>query len=330
MPIGWTVSDSPSATTRPCSSPKPRRHRGRDQEQDQPEVGEQRRHLRVLVAVAVEVARAVRVGRLADAEAVAAQDGARRPPRRRRPSPRGRAGAGRSTARAGRPGCRDTPRHSRGVRSSVQTTIEMTSTTSADAEPRRAEDREDAASRSSDVDDAGAEDRVVAGVELVHRGRVVAGRAEREVGQLLDRHPDDREQRQEDDLDDREVDRREQAPQRRARAGRADVRPDGRLGAVADDGRCSRWLEPLDGAERPGRGRSGARRGRRPGRPRSRPAGPRGPRARPSTRSRPGRDPGVGELGLGRAGDATSTAGGRPSCGRCRARRSARAASARR
>ena len=36
--------------------------------------------------------------------------------------------------------------------------------------------------------------------------------------------------------------------------------------------------------------------------------------------------PAAEQLGLGRAGAATSTAGGRPSCGRCRARRSARAA----
>ena len=54
---------------------EPRGDRRRDQEQDQAGVGEERRHLRVLVPVAVEVARAVVVGRLADPEAVPAQDG---------------------------------------------------------------------------------------------------------------------------------------------------------------------------------------------------------------------------------------------------------------
>ena len=39
-----------------------------------------------------------------------------------------------------------------------------------------------------------AEDRVVAGVELVDRRGVVGRGAEREVGELLDGHPDDREQ----------------------------------------------------------------------------------------------------------------------------------------
>ena len=54
--------------------PEPRRRRRRDEEQDQPEVGEQRRHLGVLVAVAVHEPRPVRVGRLAHAEARPPQD----------------------------------------------------------------------------------------------------------------------------------------------------------------------------------------------------------------------------------------------------------------
>ena len=73
VPIGWTVSDSPSATTRPCSSPEPRGDGRRDEEQHEPGVGEQRRELHPAVAVAVEVRRAV--GDLAaDDEPVAAQD----------------------------------------------------------------------------------------------------------------------------------------------------------------------------------------------------------------------------------------------------------------
>ena len=80
-----------------------------------------------------------------------------------------------------------------------------------DAEPGRGEDVEQAQAVER-VDDARAERRVVDLVELVHPGRVVGRRAEREVGQLLDRHPDDREQGQDDDLDDGEVDRGEQAP----------------------------------------------------------------------------------------------------------------------
>ena len=79
------------------------------------------------------------------------------------------------------------------------------------AEPRRAEDGEDAQPL-HDVHDARAQDRVVAGVQVVERRRVVGRRAEGEVGQLLDRHPDDREQGQDDDLGDGEVDRGQQAP----------------------------------------------------------------------------------------------------------------------
>ena len=88
----------------------------------------------------------------------------------------------------------------------------------AEAEPRRAEDREQRQPL-HDVDERGAQDRVVPGVGLVHRERVVGRRAEREVGQLLDGHADDGEQRQEDDLEDGEVDRREQVPQPVAQPG---------------------------------------------------------------------------------------------------------------
>ena len=54
---------------------KSRRGSGRDEEEDQPGVREQRRHLGVLVTIAIQEARAVGVGRLPDAEAVAPQDG---------------------------------------------------------------------------------------------------------------------------------------------------------------------------------------------------------------------------------------------------------------
>jgi hypothetical protein len=46
---------------------------------------------------------------------------------------------------------------------------------------------------------------------LQGRGVVRRG-SEGEVGELLDGHPDDREQQQEGDLEDREVDRREEVP----------------------------------------------------------------------------------------------------------------------
>ena len=101
------------------------------------------------------------------------------------------------------------------------------------AEQRRAEDREQR-QPFHDVHDRRAEDRVVAGVELVHRRRVVGRRAEGEVGQLLDGHADDRQQGQEDDLEDREVDRREEVPQPVAHAG-WDV-PAGRSGGGRRDG----------------------------------------------------------------------------------------------
>ena len=173
VPIGWTVSESPSATTRPCSSPSRARHRGRDEEQDQPDVADQRRQLRPAVAVAVDVRRRRRPPRLADDEPVAPED--RRDGRRvdARPSPPGRAASGRRTASGWTTRISLDWRHSRGVRSSVQTTIEMTRTMQPDAEPGRGEDVEELEPLER-VDDARPEDRVVAGVDAGHLVRVVA------------------------------------------------------------------------------------------------------------------------------------------------------------
>ena len=104
-------------------------------------------------------------------------------------------------------------------------------------------------SRSRTSTSAGPEQRVVPRVEVVQRGRVVRRRAQREVGDLADRHPDHRHQCQEDDLGDGEVDRREQAPQPvpepggQAAAGRSGGGRPGDL--AARDGSSL-----LDGAER--------------------------------------------------------------------------------
>ncbi len=103
------------------------------------------------------------------------------------------------------------------------------------AEPRRAEDREDRQAL-EDVDETGTEERVVSRVDLVHRRGVVGRGAEREVGQLLDRHPDDGHQHQEDDLGDGEVDRREEPPQSLPDAGE-DVGAGRSGGGRGDDGR---------------------------------------------------------------------------------------------
>ena len=171
-----------------------------------------------------------------------------------------------------------TPRHRRGVRSSVQTTIEMTRTTSA-ALNHGERKTANSDSRSMTSTTVAPEDRVVAGVELVHRAGVVGRGAEREVGQLLDGHPDDREEQQEDDLEHGEIDRREQVPQAVSQAGAG---CSGRTVGFWPSRRRpgSRWLRPLDGAER----RDGPpveRASRRERVARSRPGGPRGPRARP-------------------------------------------------
>ena len=55
------------------------------------------------------------------------------------------------------------------------------------------------------VDEPDAEDRVVAGMDVRHRRGVVAGRSEGEARQLPDRHADDRQQGEDDDLEDGEV-----------------------------------------------------------------------------------------------------------------------------
>ena len=88
-------------------------------------MGEQRRHLRVLVAVAVEELTAILVGGLADTEPRCGAGPSAGPP----------SATPVMAARSGRIGSKygsgwttrtsATPRHSRGVRSSVQTMIEM-------------------------------------------------------------------------------------------------------------------------------------------------------------------------------------------------------------
>ena len=93
VPIGWTVDVRPPATTSPCSTPNRQVTAAATRNRISPRWREQRRHLRLLVAIAVEVVDAVDLG-LADAELLAAEhrpDGARR---RRRSSPRGPAARG--------------------------------------------------------------------------------------------------------------------------------------------------------------------------------------------------------------------------------------------
>ena len=142
----------------------------------------------------------------------------------------------------------ETPRHSRGVRSRVQTTIEMTRTTSPalnHGERKMAKRRE----RSSTSTTPGAQDRVVSGVEVVERRGVVGRRAEGEVRQLPDRHPDDREQRQDDDLGDREVDPGQEVARGRDPAGRRGW--GGRAGGGRRNGSRGRDVPgPLDRARR--------------------------------------------------------------------------------
>ena len=210
-------------------------------------MGEQRRHLRVLVAIAVQVARAVRIGRLADAKAAAAAGPSRRRPPARRPSPPGPGSRGSKNGSGWATRTSRTPRHSFGVRSRVHTTIERTSTTSAAPNHARPEDREHRQPLER-FDQPAPEERVVARVDLVHRGRVVGSGAEREVGQLLDRHADEGHQHEQDDLGDREIDGCEQPPHALADPGQ-DVRARGTCRSRWDDGR-SRDGRLLDGRER--------------------------------------------------------------------------------
>jgi hypothetical protein len=88
----------------------------------------------------------------------------------------------------------------------------------ADPEDRRLEDRE-GTEPLQHVDEPRTEDRVVADVDVLDGGRIVARRAEREVRKLLECHPDHGQDRQEDDLDDREIDRRQQPPDPLAELG---------------------------------------------------------------------------------------------------------------
>ena len=179
---------------------------------------EQRRHLRVLVPVAVDVADPVTRRLLADAEPATAEDGRARSPRSRRPSPPGRAGVGRRTARAGRRAHR---RHRATAVAFDPACTRRSRSTSTNRPALNQTERKTGKRLEAlqDVDKPRPEDRVVARVEPVHRRGVVAGRAEREVGQLLEGHADRREDRQRDDLDDGEVDRREQSPEAPAEPG---------------------------------------------------------------------------------------------------------------
>ena len=172
---------------------------------------EQRRHLRVLVAVAVEEPPAVLVGRRPDAEAVAPQD--RADIRFGHAGHRCAVGQDRveERLRLGDPDFGDpAPQSWRAVQGADHDRDDQHEQRR--AEPDRSEHLEDAEPLQR-LDDTRPEQGVVAQVELVHREAVVPGRAEGEIGQLLDRHPDDREQDDDDDLGDREVDRGQQAPQ---------------------------------------------------------------------------------------------------------------------
>ena len=235
---------------------------------------EERRHLGVLVAVAVDVLDRVGIGRLTDPEATGTHD------------PRDVGGTQPGHGRAVRQdrveerlwlGDADDGYVPPQPRRPVQRADDDRDDED-DQRPQelgRGEDREDPEALEG-VDEPGADDRVVPGVDLVHRGRVVAGRAEREVRQLLQRHADRGERREEDDLDDREVDRGQQAPQAAAELGEGIRRRGGR--GRPDDGRC-RHDADLD-ADGGLLDRSGRDAGDRPGPPRSRPGGPRGPPAR--------------------------------------------------
>ena len=249
---------------------------GRDQEQDQTEVGEQRRELGVLVAVAVEVARAVLGGRLADAEAVPPQHVRGRPP----------PGTPAIAARSGRSGSKNgsgwatrtslTPRHSRGVRSSVQITIDTISTTSA---PLNQGERKivntHSRSRVSTSGRARAAGRSVRGGPRARpRSRSPSAARSRGPGGSSSRRPPCRARKMIwATAKSTDVNRRHSPYP--SRAGR--LRPDGRAEVGAGDLAARDGSSLLDGAERRD-GPRGVRDGVAPGRP----AGPRRPRARPT------------------------------------------------
>ena len=240
VPIGWTVSDAPSATTSPCSSPS-----------------------RAVAAAAIrKTISPAWVNRVAilvywwrspyrkrvPSSAVASRT--RKPFRRRT----------RRTPSAG------TAVHRRPVgQDRVEERLRLVDPDVADAppQPRRPVERADDDRQDQD-DERGAEPRRAEDredrqpVERVdHRRPRTAGRSGRACPpsprrspspsgtrsrHLPDGHPDDRQQRQEDDLEDGEVDRREEAPQPVPEAG-GDV-PAGRSGRgrprdlAARDGRA--------------------------------------------------------------------------------------------
>ena len=160
----------------------------RDDEQDQPEVGEQRRQLRVLVAVAVEVAwrpstsssRTLNRCRRRTARDLArVHAGHRRPVGQLRVVERLRlddADLARLSPQPRRPVERADDDRDREQQQRER-------------EPGRGEDLEDLEPLER-VHEPDAENRVVAVVDLGHRGDVVRRRAERERRQLTDRHPD--------------------------------------------------------------------------------------------------------------------------------------------
>ena len=219
--------------------PEPARDGGRHEEQDEAGVREQRRHLRVLVAIAVDVTDPVAAGLLAHPEAVPAEDrGERRGVYAAEGRPIGqprvviRVGLGdadvaRLSPQAGRPveradDDRDEEKDERA------------------AEPRRAEDVEDLGAL-EEIDDGGAEDRVVAIVDLAHLGQVVGAPGagtEREARQLADDEPHGRHDPEHDDLEHRELDRGAQPPERAAET-RERIEP-GRAGGAREVGRRRR------------------------------------------------------------------------------------------
>ena len=175
MPIGWTVSELALGHDEPCLVAEPRGHGGRDEEEDEPGVREQRGQLRVLVAVAVHVApcRPTSASRTRKRWRRSAVPTALE--RHGRPSRPGRAASGRRTAPAGRPGCRRRRATVAASGRACRRRSSTSSTTSASAEPRRAEDREHARAARARRRRPRPSERVVAGVDVGHRVRVVGG-----------------------------------------------------------------------------------------------------------------------------------------------------------
>ncbi len=145
VPIGWTVSVSPSATTSALLVAEPRRHQARDQEQDQPEVRDAasrawssdsgRRTGSGCRPVPSPARTRKRWRRSAAATAAAVSPGPAR-------SRRGPAAAGRSTASGWTTRIVADCCHSRGVRSRVQMHDRDREDQQRDRERRRGEDVE--------------------------------------------------------------------------------------------------------------------------------------------------------------------------------------------